>query len=88
MIAAELEVDAHKLHTVLDRHVREHLASLAEVRRTCVDRPHQEMRFMLKALRHHQMMIGMVEVLADAVRYVATVLLVVLLLRQLAKFAL
>jgi hypothetical protein len=43
---------------------------------------------MLKALRHHPMMIGMVEVLADAVRYVATVLLVFLLLRQLAKFAL
>jgi hypothetical protein len=46
------------------------------------------MRFMLKALRHHPMMIGMVAVLADAVRYVATVLLVFLLLRQLAKFAL
>jgi hypothetical protein len=32
MIAAELEVDLHKLHTVLERHVREHLAELAEVR--------------------------------------------------------
>jgi hypothetical protein len=32
MIAAELEVDPHKLHTVLERHVREHLAELAEVR--------------------------------------------------------
>jgi hypothetical protein len=32
MIAAELEVDAHKLHTVLERHVREHLGELAEVR--------------------------------------------------------
>jgi hypothetical protein len=32
MIAAELEIDAHKLHTVLERHVREHLAELAEVR--------------------------------------------------------
>jgi hypothetical protein len=32
MIAAELEVDAHKLHTVLDRRVRDHLAELAEVR--------------------------------------------------------
>jgi hypothetical protein len=32
MIAAELEVDAHKLHTVLERHVRDHLAELAEVR--------------------------------------------------------
>ena len=32
MIAAELEVDAHKLHTVLERQVREHLNELAEVR--------------------------------------------------------
>ena len=32
MIAAELEVDPHKLHRVLERQVREHLAELAEVR--------------------------------------------------------
>src|ERR671918_2792315 len=32
LMAAELEVDAHKLHTVLERHVRDHLAELAEVR--------------------------------------------------------
>jgi len=32
MIAAELEVDAHKLHTVLERQVCEHLNELAEVR--------------------------------------------------------
>jgi hypothetical protein len=32
MIAAELEVDPHRLHTVLERHVREHLAELAEIR--------------------------------------------------------
>jgi hypothetical protein len=32
MIAAEVEVDAHKLHTVLERHVRDHLAELAEIR--------------------------------------------------------
>jgi hypothetical protein len=32
MMAAELEVDTHKLHTVLERHVRDHLAELAEVR--------------------------------------------------------
>jgi hypothetical protein len=32
MIAAELEVDPHQLHTVLERHVREHLAELADVR--------------------------------------------------------
>ena len=32
VIAAELEVDPHQLHTVLERHVREHLTELAEVR--------------------------------------------------------
>jgi hypothetical protein len=32
MIAAELGVDPHKLHTVLERHVRDHLVELAEVR--------------------------------------------------------
>jgi hypothetical protein len=32
VIAAELEVDAHKLHTVLERQVRNHLAELAEIR--------------------------------------------------------
>jgi hypothetical protein len=32
MIAAELEDDPHHLHTVLERHVREHLGELAEVR--------------------------------------------------------
>jgi hypothetical protein len=32
MIAAELEVDPHRLHTVLERQVRDHLAELAEVR--------------------------------------------------------
>jgi hypothetical protein len=32
MIAAELEVDPHQLHAVLERHVRDHLAELAEVR--------------------------------------------------------
>ena len=32
MIAAELEVDPHQLHTVLERHVRDHLAELAEIR--------------------------------------------------------
>jgi hypothetical protein len=32
LMAADLEVDAHKLHTVLERQVREHLAELAEVR--------------------------------------------------------
>jgi hypothetical protein len=32
IIAAELEVDPHRLHTVLERQVRDHLAELAEVR--------------------------------------------------------
>jgi hypothetical protein len=32
VMAAELDVDAHKLHTVLERQVREHLAELAEIR--------------------------------------------------------
>jgi hypothetical protein len=32
LMAAELEVDAHKLHSVLERHVRDHLGELAEVR--------------------------------------------------------
>jgi hypothetical protein len=32
MMAAELEVDAHKLHTVLERHFCDHLVDLAEVR--------------------------------------------------------
>ena len=32
MIAAELEVDPHQVHTVLERQVRDHLAELAEVR--------------------------------------------------------
>jgi hypothetical protein len=43
---------------------------------------------MLKALRHHPVMVGMVEVLADAVRYVTIILLVLLLVGQLAKVAL
>ena len=32
MIAAELGVDPHQAHTVLERHVRDHLAELAEIR--------------------------------------------------------
>jgi hypothetical protein len=43
---------------------------------------------MLKALRHHPLLIGTTELLADAVRYVAIVLVVLLLVRQLAKVAL
>jgi biotin operon repressor len=32
VIAAELEVDSHRLHTVLEKQVREHLAELAEIK--------------------------------------------------------
>jgi hypothetical protein len=32
MIAAELGLEQHQLHTVLERHVREHLGELADVR--------------------------------------------------------
>jgi hypothetical protein len=32
MMAAELEVDPHRLHAVLERQVRDHLADLAEIR--------------------------------------------------------
>jgi hypothetical protein len=32
VMAAELEVDPHKLHTILERQVREHLAELVEIR--------------------------------------------------------
>jgi hypothetical protein len=31
-MAAELEIDTHKLHTALERYVREHLGELAEIR--------------------------------------------------------
>jgi hypothetical protein len=34
MIAGELEVDPHQLHTVLERHVRDHLAELGDITRT------------------------------------------------------
>ena len=43
---------------------------------------------MLKALRHHPLLVGTTEVLGDAVRYVAIVLVVLLLVGQLAKVAL
>ena len=43
---------------------------------------------MLKALSHHPLIVGMVEVLVDAVRYVAIVLVMLVLLGQLAKVAL
>jgi hypothetical protein len=43
---------------------------------------------MLKALRDHPLMVGTVEVLVDAARYVTVVLLVLFLVGQLAKVAL
>jgi hypothetical protein len=43
---------------------------------------------MLKALRHHPLAVGTAEVLGDAVRYVAVILVVLLLLQQLARIAL
>jgi hypothetical protein len=43
---------------------------------------------MLKALRHHPRMVGTAEVLVDAARYVAIVLVMLLLLGHLAKVAL
>jgi hypothetical protein len=43
---------------------------------------------MLKSLRHHSVMVGTAEVLADAARYIAIVLVMLVLLGQLAKVAL
>ena len=43
---------------------------------------------MLKALRHHPLLAGTAEMLVDAVRYIAVVLVVLVLLGQLAKVAL
>jgi hypothetical protein len=43
---------------------------------------------MLKALRHHALLVGTGEVLADAARYVAVMLIMLLLLGQLANVAL
>jgi hypothetical protein len=42
---------------------------------------------MLKALRHHPLLVGTAEVLLDATRYVAIVAVVLLLLGQFAKLA-
>jgi hypothetical protein len=43
---------------------------------------------MLKALRHHPLMVGTAEVLVHAARYVTIVLLVILVLGQPANIAL
>ena len=42
---------------------------------------------MLKALGHHPLLVGMVEVLVDAIRYVVVVLVVLMVLAQAAKLA-
>jgi hypothetical protein len=42
---------------------------------------------MLRALRQHPLLVGMAEVLADAVRYVAIVLVALMLLGQIARLA-
>jgi hypothetical protein len=46
------------------------------------------MRSMLKALRHHSVMVGTAELLVDPARYIAIVLVILVLLGQLAKVAL
>jgi hypothetical protein len=46
------------------------------------------MRLMLKALRHYPLLAGTAEVLVDAARYVAVMLIMLLLLGQLANVAL
>jgi hypothetical protein len=46
------------------------------------------MQSMLEALRDRLVLVGTAEVLADAVRYVAIMLVVLLLMGQLAKVAL
>ena len=43
---------------------------------------------MMKALRHHPLVVGTAEVLLDAARYVTIVLIVIVLLGQLARVAL
>jgi hypothetical protein len=45
------------------------------------------MQFMLKALRHHPLPVGMAEVLVDGARYVAVVLVLLLVLAQAARLA-
>ena len=47
----------------------------------------QEMQFMLKPLRGHPMLVGTAEVLVDAARYIAVMLIVLVLLGQFAKVA-
>ena len=88
MIAAELEVDPHRCTRCSS--VMSGITSPSSPRsgRTCADRPHQEIRSMLKALRDHPLLVGTAEVLVDAARYVAIMLVMLLLLGQLAKVAL
>ena len=43
---------------------------------------------MLKALRHHPLLVGTAELIADVLRYITIVLVFIVLLGQLAKVAL
>jgi hypothetical protein len=88
MIAAELEVDPHQLHTGArtprpgsPRRARRGAAEPALIAR-------EETWLLLKALRHHPLVVGTAEVLGDSIRYVAIMLVMLLLLGQLAKVAL
>ena len=53
-----------------------------------VDRHYPELQFMLRALRQRPLLVNTAEVLAAAVRYVAVMLVFIVLLGQLAKVAL
>ena len=56
--------------------------------RACADEYHQGIKLVLRTLLQHPLLVGTAEVLADAARYVAIVLVVLLLVGQLAKVAL
>ena len=86
IVAAELEVDTHKLHTVLERHVREHLArARRDPAEPAVIVTRQEIELMLRTLRRHPLFVGTGEVLVDGIRYVAVVLVLLVVLAQAAK---
>ena len=88
MIAAELEVDRTNCTRCSSATSMITSPNSPTSGRTCADRHHLETQLMLKALCHHPLMVGMAEVLVDAARYVAIVLLVLVLLGQLANIAL
>ncbi len=55
--------------------------------RACADRHHHETGFLLRTLRRHPLFVGTAEVLVDAIRYVAVVLIVLTALAQAARLA-